>query len=152
MPHNIPHILATADALEQGVPNLRFNMKEVEEKTSCGSISCIIGHALAVRDGKFVAQEPEVYNEAWRERLDSLTRAAGDFLGLSLFERQRLFFPDGWTGDCGLTPFNDWDGEDPKWGLGAVTPQGAAKVLRGLAATGRIDWDLALPPSAEPTP
>lgn len=146
--HNIPMLLRTAEALEKGLPNLRFDMNEIEARPkdgTCGSISCIIGHVLALRDGQFEAKDWEGFREEWSDHVASLKDEAGEALGLSPEEQEELFFPDSREADH-KNPFNAEGGE---FSLRDVTPQGAAAVVRGLAHTGEIDWWLAFSPSAK---
>lgn len=138
MSHNILMLLRTVEALEKGLPGLEFDMKEVERRTSCGSISCIIGHVLAVNYGSFQAQDFGADWRAKRYHMEELENKAGQCLGLSPQEAHMLFFPDDYATNIGPTPFNIGERE-----ISDVTPYQAAKVLKYLAVTGNVDWEQA---------
>jgi len=119
---NKERILDLADIIENDrLPLVRFDInwwarREYESPHECGTIACIAGYAVAAAYGNRIAKhfKTDVGGEARR------------ILGLTVDEARELF-SDGWRT---LKP--------------RPTNKQAARVLRHLAATGKVDWSIAL--------
>ena len=131
---NTARLLALADAIEGHVlPELGFNM-EVYYSTAyrnlpdrsgheCGTIACIAGWAC-----KLYGSLGEGYFATAAYHLDLDYETANE-----------LFIPPG--------PAH-WDEENHSWqefpvNTWKATPAQAARVIRHLAATGKVDWRVA---------
>ncbi len=131
---NTENVLRLATALENNeFEYLDFQMQTVAapkdyKEAQCGSACCMIGYALAVKNGKFVA--PGDMNDYEHACDHPIVKEAREFLGLGEKSAMRLFFPDDNPDESGMRFRDLWN----------VTRQDAAKVLRGLAADRKIDW------------
>lgn len=125
---NVENVNRVADAIEgHEFARLGFNMNDFVAKAewveggdrsghNCGTVACIAGWSLAVRQGRSV----RVWGSgAW-------VKASG-FLGMDYNASYRLFLPSG-------LPVSYSD----------VSPAVAVEVLRHLAKTGKIDWPRAI--------
>lgn len=140
---NVENILRIAEAMEtkivdaEGLP-IQFDMNswaaveyswedDVEsEYQVCGSVACIAGHVVAVLD-------PESYLSYSRGNHQfSIHAAARDLLDIPTKLSRDLFTPASQF-DSGMhvivNPYQ-------------ATPEQAAKVLRNLAKTGKVDWSV----------
>jgi hypothetical protein len=128
---NIGNILKVADAIEQAsVPNVGFNMTawiseaspEMPDRSgrNCGTVACVAGWATIVALGRETDDSPWDVGQSFLE-LDAPT--AGD-----------LFLPN-------------YDTEDKRHAMTSATPADAARVLRNLAITGKVDWEAAMKPA-----
>ena len=137
---NIGNILKVADAIEGAtVPDLGFYMgawigKDGDADRSgrgCGTTACVAGWAFVVENGF----EPREYE-------DNVCAIAAQYFGL-----------DSDTADCLFVPTADWldkDNWDPetfRFPITDATPEEAARVLRNLAITGKVDWEAAMKPA-----
>lgn len=147
----------TLAALLENIPsrfNTGFNMNDYKIHVGpgeewdtnvgheCGSTACIAGWAsqFLKLDGSGLLKQPrlgnEVFSLAEREPLilyemGGWAATAGGILGLDLYQAECLFEPMNHNPDL----FDaDWE---------KVTPRQAAKVLRRLAKTGEVDWEVA---------
>lgn len=124
---NIENIHRLADYLDtlNEVAPARFNMNQWYAEHPCGTIGCIAGHAMVLLDPRGAQWNWKPYN-------------AAEHLGLVCNQLERsveLFTPDeDILRECGL----DYRG---------VRANHAAKVLRHLAATGKVDWTILKEPS-----
>lgn len=108
-------IIELANALEQGLPNVRFDLFDWLELRSCGTQACIAGHAVILRKGLAYASKMNAHRIALE---------AEEILGLDRGKANDLFTPapgEGYLND----------------------PRRAARVLRHLAETGDVDWNIA---------
>lgn len=130
---NISNILKVADAIEQAsVPGLGFNMNQVlceahpenpdHTGRHCGTVGCIAGWAFVLATGQME-----------QGRYGAAKAMARNWLGLSERDAERLFYPD-----FGL-----------EVSYRSITQPQAARALRNLAITGKVDWEAAMKP-AEP--
>jgi hypothetical protein len=120
---NVANILKVADAIEQhSIPDLGFNMaawygSEDADLSGhrCGTVACIAGWTMAVL-------APDKLHDDWGSAMP------GALLGLAFDQHRQLFIPQG--DDC--------------HGAYDATPAVAAKLLRILAITGKVDWNAAM--------
>jgi hypothetical protein len=141
---NKERILQLADFIENGKAveaDLGFNMTDFwepqahalsEDKSGhdCGTVACIAGHALFLT-GKATVGKPKT--------VPSVAIEAARWLGLEDMGEMnevadQLFY--GWSpGDQYVRGLYAVD-------MSRVTPADAAKVLRNLAETGKVDWTI----------
>lgn len=131
---NIGNILKVADAIEQhSVVELGFNMGVgIEDLAdcggrdmsghSCGTVACIAGWTAVALRGFGVKHTP------WMQ----VHAAAIEQLGLTQSLATALFYP-----------------EEPDTGRVRrdIGPDHAARALRNLVITGKVDWDAAMLPA-----
>lgn len=116
---NKEKILQLADAIEQGLKDVKFDMMYFGEKNRCGTFGCIAGHAVALFNP-----------ETWQSRLEGyiigrgIFEGARDLLELTHHEATELFLPDDFY----------------RLDLGKITKEIAVKTLRDFAETGKIEW------------
>lgn len=130
---NPERILAVADAIENNtIQHLDFNLRFMTEPQAngCGSLACVAGYTLAIKNGEFKAIRENGSSAAF----DAAAVEAGDWLGLSKTEREMLFFPDSHGGPYDTGWF------DCMYDLEDVPKEQAVRTLRHLAATGEVDW------------
>lgn len=112
---NVGNILKVADAIEQGLPNVSFDMSVYSTARDCGTAACVAGHiAIMERMNADVASGFEIEDRA------------ADFLGLGRNDASELFRPANF------------------YERGFHTTAMAARVLRNLAITGKVDWEAAM--------
>jgi hypothetical protein len=100
------------EALGQGVEGFNLN----REVFTCGTPACIAGWAVSFqRHTNQIADDEEFTNDAMK------------YLGVNEYEYDDLCYP---FYAKAISSFDD------------VTPAQAAKVLRNLAETGVVDWDV----------
>jgi hypothetical protein len=113
---NVENILATADAIENGLPDVIFDIYTYGTVTDCGTAACIAGHA-AILAG---------YEANVNAGVD-IVDVAQKWLGLEYGEAISLFEPYTIR----------WD---------RITPKIAAEHLRNIALTGKVNWNSVLDP------
>lgn len=134
---NVENILKLAEVLESPAAEEHFDMSSwldhngdhdlPDEITynemikDCGTVACIAGWATVLAKGDEIVKE-ENYEFG----------IGADYLDLEYTQAKHLFTPG---------VFITVDGEEVS--AYAATPKQAAKVLRHLAATGEVDWDVA---------
>lgn len=106
-----------ADALENGLPNVKFDIGRWRSKEGCGVVACVAGHAAILgayprRTRNWVTQED-----------------AAKWLELTPVESEELFVPDDILTDSVRRR--------------SLTGPEAARVVRHLARTGEVDWSVA---------
>lgn len=108
----------------------------------CRSPACIAGWTCWLADGKL----PETNDKLWAGDQNPIFFRARDLLGLSTRKADRLFLPKNARADCDidletLRNENRWYREDVLIKQ-FITAKRAAKVLRHLAITGKINWSI----------
>lgn len=115
---NVANILAVADAIEaESVCQFRMD-KWGYTDPQCGTVGCIAGTAFLMAGHKFGIDHPDGVLAA---KTKTLIEVARDFLGISEPVARELFMP-------GLDL------------LFVVNKRWAARTLRNLAITGKVDW------------
>lgn len=123
---NIENLTEIAEWLEASAPpqngSAGFCMNYFADETLCGTIHCICGAAVQF--------------EAFRQRVSAedievlhggdIVEAGAYLLGLSLKDAYSLFYPTN-------HPFVVY---------GRIPPEYAARVIRNLMATGKVEWNL----------
>lgn len=128
---NTENILAVADAIENNtIDHLDFNMRYITApaKSGCGSVACIAGYTLAVKNGVFQAVAED--DHAAYGKIAAEARA---WLGLSDWTAEELFFPDSWKFNWGFID---------KYDLEKIPKDQAVRTLRHLAASGGVNWEV----------
>lgn len=109
----------------------------------CNTTACIAGWAASYlkADGKGVRKRARTQNEIWEAQAPSIfplscasANLGAAILGLTPQQARALFEPMNWI---------DYGGRNPEPDFSAVTPQQAALVLRDLAKTGEVHWEVA---------
>lgn len=103
-----------ADALENGLPGVRFDVADWLAIRSCGTTACIAGHAIILAG---LAGSSEAI-----EDLPSFSGPAREWLELNDWNASELFY--GGIDELATAPM-------------------AARVVRHLASTGEVDWSVA---------
>lgn len=108
-------IIKVANAIEkESIKGLKFDMDSFGRiHPSCGTVACIAGYAVAIKDGVESVTKPGIDPESIAEK----------YLDLSRVEAYSLFY----GGDLYISE---------------ITPTMAVTTLRHLAKTGEVDWDL----------
>jgi len=129
---NRDRIRELADVIERGeppIPGMRFDMRHffapsienIETNgATCGTVACIAGWAVAKWGSR---------DDLLRMNGAGVSEAAARLLGLSRETAYSLF-----------TPFGEDGGAHNPFAAGGIN---AARVLRNLAETGRVDWRVA---------
>lgn len=124
-------ILDLADIIEKAKINVKFSMGDwVEDHggLNCQTAACIAGYAVCAAHGEDRAKQA-VFRPEGRLKLFPGHRGIQDeaarILGLTEEQSDQLFVMDGW--------------DHP---MEKVTKKQAAKVLRHLAETGKVDWGI----------
>lgn len=127
---NKEKLLQVADAIEASeLLHFGFNMKVFKDSTAigildnsgrgCGTVGCIAGWTIATfQADHWKSGDPDIFAFRAQEELNLTDRQAHD-----------LFF----VGPAQENPYH------PGWD---ATPAQAAMVIRHLAKTGEVDWDL----------
>lgn len=143
---NITAINTLAELLENIPPETKqgFNMisyfREVDERYAsdddrtnvnhqCGTVACVAGWAAIYlkNDGQGVLKRPRAHTS-----IGNTIRTANEIMGLDQLQSRKLF-----------EPMNNGPHKDIIKDWSKVTPGQAAKVLRHLASTGEVDWEVA---------
>lgn len=124
---NIDKLVEIAEWLEAGATYVkgvsRFDMTHFIERDHCGTSCCIAGAAIQF-DRKFPYADGEV---------TGAHETARRILGLTFAQALALFYGEG--SDCVLDP--DEGDINP---LSRITPAWAARCIRKLIETGKVDW------------
>lgn len=114
----------------EDLPSERFNIEywfsSVENEIAtdeldlndCGTAGCIAGWALCLRNNGYVAAIDDYYEDESDDDVDAVMLEhvrdeAADWLGLTFYQADRLFFPDGFSvwsrykDDYGLENYGD---------------------------------------------
>ena len=127
---NTEKILKLADIIENQ-PDTElgdggFNMSDTAHH--CGAPACIAGHAVVMEHG---VGSLENRSTGMPRYPIAVMKMAARILGLEEAQRQELFAP--------VTPTANYRRRDPRHS-DYISAARAAKTLRRLAHTGRVDW------------
>lgn len=146
---NVERLLYLADWLAAGAPHKGkvkgFNISVGVQATSgdtpaCGTVCCIAGAATQFfndEEGYLVDQAfSEIrYGDTGEAPWDEVFEEAQELLGLTHDQATALFVPVGTDRPGSIYGYGgDWDDFND--------PFLAAKVVRNLAATGEVNWDI----------
>lgn len=135
---NTANILALATHIRAGSPNVKFDMHNYAcalAEHKCQSAACVAGWALHLGAPEaYTAWVAAEFSMEWPETVPhhSPREFAPKFLGLTAAQAEALFLPDTIS----------INGE--RWSPYNATAEQAARVLDHLAATGQVDWSVAL--------
>lgn len=121
---NINRLADYLDALNEAAPG-RFNMNQWYAEHPCGTVGCIAGHAMVLLDPKGAIWGWKPSHAAAHLGLDIASSPKHDDIA------EELFAPDE-------VDLKEACGHDYR----SIRANHAAKVLRHLAATGKVDWSV----------
>lgn len=131
---NIDKLTEIAEWLEAGAPErdgvVKFNMKNFIVPEGCGTACCIAGAVVQFSSALPFRSSKHFYVESPL----SIRDAAESLLGLDYHESEELFYAPSV-----LEKFEDElpHGADA---LDMITPAWAARCIRNLIETGKVDW------------
>lgn len=114
---NVERLNAVADAIENGLPRVTFNMAYYSAETECGTVACIAGHAMMLM----------IQRGEGRLRTDGLASAM-QWLELDLQDASDLFSPSSRRKGF---PYRD---------LCDIDKGVAVRCIRNFARGGDINW------------